>query len=88
MTNFYHKNFLIDLGKKIKVIRITKGWKQDEMSQLCGISQSHLSKYERGTIEPPIKFLITLSELTGKELQISIGECGKCLKCKNTKKKE
>jgi transcriptional regulator with XRE-family HTH domain len=39
---------LIEIGKKIKKIRIEKGMNQQELSKLTGITQADISRIERG----------------------------------------
>lgn len=37
------------MGMRIRQIRKTKGWSQDELAKRCGISMSFLGHIERGT---------------------------------------
>jgi transcriptional regulator with XRE-family HTH domain len=49
------------LGRRIRQLRgldIT----QDELARILGVSQSQLSKYERGIIAPPADVLIRIKE--------------------------
>jgi len=49
------------LGRRIRQLRgldIT----QDELARILGVSQSQLSKYERGVIAPPANVLIRIKE--------------------------
>jgi transcriptional regulator with XRE-family HTH domain len=55
------------LGRRIRQLRgfdVT----QDEFAKKLGISQSQLSKYERGTVAPPADVLIRIKE----QLRVSI----------------
>ena len=60
-----------ELGKKIKRIRISKGYTQEKLSELADISQRALSKIEIGenfvTAETLDKLLIAL-DITADEL--------------------
>ena len=60
-----------ELGKKIKRIRISKGYTQEKLSELVDISQRALSKIEIGenfvTAETLDKILIAL-DITSEEL--------------------
>lgn len=55
------------IGRRIRQLRgfdVT----QDEFAKKLGISQSQLSKYERGTVAPPADVLIRIKE----QLRVSI----------------
>jgi transcriptional regulator with XRE-family HTH domain len=58
---------LITIGRKIRQLR---GFdtEQAEFARMLGISQSQLSKYERGVTEPPLKVLVRLKDRFGKSL--------------------
>jgi transcriptional regulator with XRE-family HTH domain len=60
-----------ELGKKIKRIRILRGYTQEKLSELADISQRALSKIEIGenfvTVETLDKLLIAL-DITAEEL--------------------
>lgn len=58
---------LASLGRRIRELR---GFdtQQAEFAKMLGVSQSILSKYERGAIAPPIEVLVRLSERFGKSL--------------------
>lgn len=60
-----------ELGKKIKNLRISKGYTQDKLSEMIDISQKALSRIEIGenfvTAETLDKLLVAL-EITSEEL--------------------
>ena len=58
----------IDLGERIKNLRIKKGYTQTKLASLTGIENVTLSKYENGQQEPGVQNLIRLSD----ELETSI----------------
>lgn len=58
----------IDLGERIKELRIKKGYSQRKLATLTGIENVTLSKYENGQQEPGVQNLIKLSD----ELDASI----------------
>ena len=37
------------IGTRIRQIRKTKGWSQEELAKKCGISMNHIGHIERGT---------------------------------------
>jgi transcriptional regulator with XRE-family HTH domain len=58
---------LFAVGHRIRELR---GFdtQQADFARLLGVSQSQLSKYERGESEPPLQVLLRLSEKLGKSL--------------------
>jgi len=58
---------LVAIGHRIRELR---GFdiEQAEFARTLGISQSQLSKYERGVTEPPLSVLVQLKERFGKNL--------------------
>lgn len=51
------------MGKKLKVIRLERGYMQKFISRKLGIHNSYLSKIESGTVEPTAEILSKLYEL-------------------------
>ena len=51
------------IGKRIKLIRIAKGFHQYDVAQAMGISQAHLSNIERGRNSTTLELLFKLSDL-------------------------
>jgi transcriptional regulator with XRE-family HTH domain len=52
-------------GKRIKRLRIEKGWSQDELGKKLGLDQGTISKMERGESDPTAKTLRMLKEIFG-----------------------
>jgi transcriptional regulator with XRE-family HTH domain len=52
------------IGRRIRELRGTES--QDDFAPSIGISQSQLSKIERGTLAPGVDVLLTLQEQFGK----------------------
>ncbi len=50
---------LEQLGKRLKMIRIAAGVKQKDLAEELAIPAPLLSMYEKGTREPPLRFLDT-----------------------------
>ena len=45
------------LGKRIKYLRIEKGWSQEELALESNINKNYISDLERGTRNPSVKIL-------------------------------
>lgn len=50
------------IGERLKRLRAQKGWTQDELAQHAGMNGRHISRYEKGHLEPPRKTLLRLAE--------------------------
>lgn len=46
------------LSHNLKFLRESRNVKQDDLAQILNVSVSNISKYENGSIEPPIKILV------------------------------
>ena len=57
-------NQLIEARNELKLT-------QEELAKRAGTDQSHISRLEKGTYNPSLKFLKKLAEGLGKELHIS-----------------
>jgi transcriptional regulator with XRE-family HTH domain len=53
------------LYKNLKALRKSKGWTQDEMLSVCGITRSTWSNYENGQTEPDIQTIVKVSGVFG-----------------------
>jgi predicted transcriptional regulator len=65
---------LVAIGRRIRELR---GFdiQQADFARMLEVSQSQLSKYERGESEPPLEILVKLRERFGKSLDwLVIGE--------------
>jgi transcriptional regulator with XRE-family HTH domain len=52
----------IRLGKRIRAIRKSKGWRQIDLAQHCGVREVHLSYVERGMREVGFNTLVAIAE--------------------------
>jgi transcriptional regulator with XRE-family HTH domain len=57
------------LGKRIREIRKSKGWRQIDLAQHSGVHEVHISDLERGTREIGLKTLFALSQALGVKLE-------------------
>lgn len=60
----------MEFSKKLREIRLEKGFKQREVAEHLGMKLRSYQFYEQGRVEPPIVKLIALAEL----FQVSLDE--------------
>ncbi|RXT00372.1 cupin domain-containing protein [Ammoniphilus sp. CFH 90114] len=53
----------MDIGKKVKDLRESKGYSVREMAKLCGLSPSLVSQVERNVSSPSISTLLKMAEI-------------------------
>lgn len=58
---------------RIKQARIEAGYTQQQISEITGISQSQISKFENGQLEPNLEQLGTLAQFYNKSLNWLLG---------------
>jgi transcriptional regulator with XRE-family HTH domain len=58
----------VDLAVSITLLRLTRGWRQDQLAQAAGITNSALSEYERGKKIPELKTLRKIVSALGYSL--------------------
>ena len=59
---------------KLKEIRKERGIKQNQLSEMCGINQNTISRYETGTREPRLRDLQAMASALNCTLDELIGE--------------
>jgi transcriptional regulator with XRE-family HTH domain len=57
-----------DLSRSLAILRISRGWSQDQLARAAGITNSALSEYERGKKVPELKSLRKLVSALGYSL--------------------
>jgi len=57
-----------DLNRSLAILRISRGWSQDQLARASGITNSALSEYERGKKVPELKSLRKLVSALGYSL--------------------
>jgi len=50
------------LGKRIRALRLARGWSQVEMADLLAMNRGYLSEVETGKKDPSLTMLKTLSD--------------------------
>lgn len=63
----------MNLGEKIKKLRLDNGLKQKDLSEILGISISNISKYESNDVAPSLETIKTLSKIFGVSVEYLIG---------------
>ena len=54
-----------DLGTRLKEARKWKGYTQERVSKIIGVSRPAISSYERNAVDPPLPILRSLANLYG-----------------------
>ena len=62
-----------ELRVRLRILRISKGCTQREISEFLGVAQNTYSGYETGEIVPPLINLIKLAEFYGVSLDYICG---------------
>jgi XRE family transcriptional regulator, regulator of sulfur utilization len=57
------------IGRRIHVLRWEKGWSLKDLEDASGVSQSMLSRYERGSHPASLERLGQIAEALGSSLQ-------------------
>lgn len=54
------------LGERLKALRKSRGWTQENLAEVSGLTRSHISRLERGDIELPSRArLLRLADALG-----------------------
>ena len=62
------KEFLLQLGKRIRTIRLEKGLSQSELANRCGKERQSYQRVETGNINPSIWYLQHIAKALDVEL--------------------
>lgn len=62
------KDYLIEFGKNLKMLREKKGFSQEELANLAEVSLPQITRIERGVINPTICTIKSLSVGLGVEM--------------------
>lgn len=55
-------NLQSKLGKRIRALRVEKGWSQVEMADLLAMNRAYLSELETGKRDPGLSVLKTIAD--------------------------
>ena len=64
---------LVDFGKKLRELRISRGWTQSQLSLRLGVTKSVISAYETSLRYPSYDILIRIAALADYLLGIDAG---------------
>lgn len=67
-------NILIQLGNRIRQVRLEKNLTQAELSERCGCNRNYISMLERGERNPSYKSLIMIAKGLGVKVQKLVTE--------------
>ena len=70
---FMDKSLLVDFGKRIKVLRESKGLKQREMAEIMGVKMRQYQRYEYGEIGVPLEVLNFFADFFGVTTDYLLG---------------
>ena len=59
------EDIFVSLGNKLKNVRKTRGLTQEELSALSGVSTRHISKIEKGVMNPSYEILTQIAAALG-----------------------
>lgn len=57
----------------LKLARIKRGYTREEISKICGVCVSTVSRWETGSITPPVQALIKLADLFNVSIDYLVG---------------
>ncbi len=66
----YRNKLNIQIGSKIKRLRIKKGLTQEQLGELIDTKKPNVSKLENGKVNPSIEFLEKVAYALDKELGV------------------
>jgi len=67
------KDLLVDLGKRLKALRGSKGLKQREMADIMGVQLRQYQRYEYGEIGVPLETLNFFADYFGVTTDFLLG---------------
>lgn len=66
--NSEDKSVYIEFGKRLKDLRLSRGYTQSELASIIGLSQTAIVQYEAGSRKVPLKILKVFSSFYGLTL--------------------
>jgi transcriptional regulator with XRE-family HTH domain len=64
----------IAFGKRVRELRLARGWTQEQLAEQAGLTPVQLSRIENGWNDPKMSTIIRLA----KALKVSCGDLMKC----------
>lgn len=68
------EHLVINIGRKIKELREERGLSLRQLSELIGVSPSHIQKIETNQITPSVTIMIKIARGFGKDIGYFLGE--------------
>lgn len=65
--------FYEDFGKKLTLLRIQNGLKQEDLAKLIGVSKPTIANYENGIRKVPLEVLTELSSILHADINYLLG---------------
>lgn len=59
----------MNLGEKITLLRKEKGWTQEDLAKLTGLSRMHISAIENGRRDPGLKTITIIAQYLEVKLE-------------------
>lgn len=57
-----NQDYLLKFGTQLKHVRLAKNMSQDELAEKANISESQVSRIERGVVSPSLSQLVSISK--------------------------
>jgi len=70
MISIKNEDFLNKLGLRIREVRTTKGYTQEQLADIAGIRESQIGRIERGEINTSV----STARIIAKALQVELKE--------------
>ncbi len=68
---------MVDLAKRLRELRLERGWKQGQVAGRLGVTASVVSAYENGLRQPSYEVLVKLSQIYGVSSDYLLGLSGR-----------
>lgn len=68
------EHLVINIGRKIKELREERGLSLRQLSELIGVSPSHIQKIETNSITPTVTVMLKIARGFGKDIGYFLGE--------------
>lgn len=70
---------IIELGERLKTLRIENHLRQDQVARLVGVERSSVSLWENDLRQPTLSMLVRLASLYGVTTDFLLGRIDNCL---------
>ena len=63
------RRLLINLGSRIRYLRLSGGWTQEELGEMAGLSAKYVGEVERGEKNPTYLVMIQIADAIGVKIK-------------------